>query len=83
MHNPEEAWLLGPAAFLFQTPVARKPRKQASDYPKRRGHGLVRTFVQVARRCPEVMVKVTGSARVPWPEGTPSLQPAKSCPGCP
>lgn len=63
MQNPEEDWILGPAAFLFQTPVrARKPRKPESLSSTRRG-GLVRTFIHVARRCPEVMVKVTGSAR--------------------
>lgn len=65
MQNPEEDWILGLAAFVFQTPVmARKPRKTETPSPKRRG-GLVRTFIQVARRCPEVMVKVTGSARGP------------------
>jgi type IV secretory pathway VirD2 relaxase len=58
--------LLETAALLFQTPVrTRKPRQPASSESKAMRRALAGTVMQaarVARRCPEVMVKVTGSA---------------------
>ena len=55
--------LLGPAGYVFQTPVqTKKPKSQAKD-----GRGRMRLasaqIRRVTRRRPEVMVKVTGSAR--------------------
>lgn len=55
---------LGPAEFIFQTPVrGRKRTKGLQAKPKRHRAGLAGTVLRVIRRQPEVMVKVTGSAR--------------------
>jgi type IV secretory pathway VirD2 relaxase len=55
---------LGPAEFIFQTPVgAGKRRKGPEVKPKHRRAGVAGKVLRVIRRRPEVMVKVTGSAR--------------------
>ena len=55
---------LGPAEFIFQTPVrAGKRRKVPEVKPKRHRASVAGTVLRVIRRRPEVMVKVTGSAR--------------------
>lgn len=55
---------LGPAEFIFQTPVrARKHRRVPPAKPKRRRAGVAGRVLRVVSRKPEVMVKVTGSAR--------------------
>ena len=55
---------LGPAEFIFQTPVrAGKRRKGPQDKLKHRRAGVAGKVLRVIRRRPEVMVKVTGSAR--------------------
>ena len=59
--------LLGPAGFVFQTPVrsssrGQKPAKADLLRATRLAHAIAR-IGRVARRPPEVMVKVTGSAR--------------------
>ena len=63
MARADEDWLLGPAAFVFQTPLhAKKQKSQAKG-----GRGRMRLagaqIGRITRRRPEVMVKVTGSAR--------------------
>lgn len=59
--------LLDAAALLFQTPVRAKKRQQPangeSKATRRALAGTVMQAARVARRSPEVMVKVTGSAR--------------------
>lgn len=55
---------LGPAEFILQTPVrARKRRQGPQAKPQRRRVAVARNVLRVIRRRPEVMVKVTGSAR--------------------
>jgi type IV secretory pathway VirD2 relaxase len=55
---------LGPAEFIFQTPVrTRKHGQRSQAKPKRRRAAVARKVLRVIRRRPEVMVKVTGSAR--------------------
>lgn len=55
---------LGPAEFIFQTPIrARKHRQGSQAMPKQRRLGVAARVLRVARRKPEVMVKITGSAR--------------------
>ncbi len=55
---------LGPAEFIFQTPVRARKRKQGPDaMPKRRRAGVAGRVLRVVSRKPEVMVKITGSAR--------------------
>lgn len=57
----EDDPLLGPAAFVFQTPLGTKKTRIRSS---RRGVRLSGAQIgRIARRRPEVMVKVTGSAR--------------------
>jgi MobA/VirD2-like, nuclease domain len=57
----EDDPLLGPAAFVFQTPLGAKKTRIRSP---RRGMRLSGAQIgRIARRRPEVMVKVTGSAR--------------------
>lgn len=63
MARHDDDLLLGPAGYVFQTPVqSKKPKSQA-----KRGSGRMRLagaqIGRVMRRRPEVMVKVTGSAR--------------------
>ncbi len=55
---------LGPAEFIFQTPVrARKHKQGPQTKPTRRRAAVAVKVLRVIRHRPEVMVKVTGSAR--------------------
>lgn len=68
MRNLNEDPLLGPAAFVFQAPVrAKKQRAGAKPISGDLLHAVrraaMRKIGRVTRRRPEVMVKVTGSAR--------------------
>lgn len=55
---------LGPAEFILQTPVrVRKHRHGPEAKQKRRRGGVAGRVLRVVRHRPEVMVKVTGSAR--------------------
>lgn len=63
MARDDDNLLLGPAGYVFETPVQAKKRN-----PQAKGkHGRIRLagtqIGRVVRRRPEVMVKVTGSAR--------------------
>src|SRR6185312_2242902 len=57
----EDDPLLGPAAFVFQTPLGAKKTRIRSSRGGIRLSGA--QIGRIARRRPEVMVKVTGSAR--------------------
>lgn len=57
----EDDPLLGPASLLFQTPVRPKKAESQSSRGAMRFSGA--QIGRIARRRPEVMVKVTGSAR--------------------
>lgn len=68
MRDFEEDPLLGPAAVVFKAPVrAKKNRAGAKPISRDMLHAVrlaaVRKIGRVTRRRPEVMVKVTGSAR--------------------
>ena len=58
---------LGPAEFIFQTPIRAKKARFEKGAARRkkstRGGAALSKLIRVARRKPEVMVKVTGSAR--------------------
>ena len=63
MAKSEDDPLLGPAGLVFQTPVrAKRSRPQANMSAARMNAALGR-IGRMAKRRPEVMVKVTGSAR--------------------
>ena len=57
----EDDSLLGPAAFVFQTPIRAKKARIKSSRGGMRLSGA--QIGRITRRRPEVMVKVTGSAR--------------------
>lgn len=60
---------LGPAGFVFQTPIRAKKHKMDAPLKRRRrkpsggAGGALAKLARVVSRKPEVMVKVTGSAR--------------------
>jgi len=55
--------LLGPAGYVFQTPVQSKKQKSQTKGGRGRMRLAGAQIGRVTRRRPEVMVKVTGSAR--------------------
>ncbi|HEV7122320.1 MAG TPA: relaxase/mobilization nuclease domain-containing protein [Rhodanobacter sp.] len=55
--------LLGPAGYVFQTPVRSKKQKSQTKGGRGRMRLASAQIGRVTRRRPEVMVKVTGSAR--------------------
>lgn len=55
--------LLGPAGYVFQTPVQSKKQKSQAKGGRGRMRLAGAQIGRVTRRRPEVMVKVTGSAR--------------------
>lgn len=62
--SDDDTWL-GPAGFVFQTPVRAKKGKptKAGGRPAGGRSAALRQIAAVTARKPEVMVKVTGSAR--------------------
>jgi len=60
----EEDPILGPAGFVFRTPVRAKRRRTGDQSGSGGRHAkVINQISRIVRRRPEVMVKVTGSAR--------------------
>lgn len=60
----EEDPILGPAGLLFRTPVRAKQRRHGDQSGSGGRHAkVINRISRIVRRRPEVMVKVTGSAR--------------------
>jgi hypothetical protein len=69
MTESEEELLLGPAGLIFQTPVRGKKQRRPSGVQTsgvsraQQMNAALGRIGRIARRRPEVMVKITGSAR--------------------
>lgn len=63
MADIEDDPLLGPPGFVFQTPLRGRRSRPRRDVSASRRNAILGRIGRVTKRRPEVMVKVTGSAR--------------------